>query len=168
MDKEIFRKTERSLYQYFKDKKRLGSKREEINKVQEFIDIIGTKIKKCDVSIDPYQSGNGISEMVKTSPSGSGYAEQELIKAIGDLEREYLQWEREKRKLESEERDLIYITFKLENNINLLNEECKKFLELKYKDELQNDVVADKMNMARSTFFNFRSKLVEDIANYRW
>lgn len=168
MDKELFRKTEKSLYEYFKDKKRLESKREEIKKVEEFINIIDKKIKNYDFHIDPYQGGSGNEERVQTSSSTSSYVENELIKAIDNLEREKVQWERERRKLESEERDLIYKTFKLENNIGLLNDECKKLIELKYKDGLDNDIVAYKMNMARSTFFEFRKDLIENIANYRW
>lgn len=168
MDKELFRKTEKSLYEYFKDKKRLESKREEIKQVKQFLEDIDRKIKKCDVSIDPYKGGAGEGERVQTTTSTSSYVENELIKAIDELEKEKMNWEREKRKLEGEERDLIYRTFKLENNIELLNDECKKLIKLKYDKELSNDVVADKMSMARSTFFDFRRELVENIANYRW
>ena len=169
LDKQLFKKTEGALYGYYKDKDRLEAVKKEIETAENLIELLKDKIKNCNVSIDPYQPGAGERERVQNSPSSnSSYVEKAIIKAIDDMERELVKRIRNKYKLEAEERNLLYKISKLENNIEMLNEECKKFLKLKYKDKLGMREIALEMNMSKNKVYDFRERLVEDIAQFRW
>lgn len=168
LDKQLFKKTEGALYGYFKDKDRLEAVKKEKETAENLIEHLKKNIKECNVSIDPYQPGAGEGERVQSSPSTSSYVEKEIIKAIDDMERELAKRIRSKYKLEAEERNLLYKISKLENNIEMLNEECKKFLKLKYKDKLGMREIALEMNMSKNKVYDFRERLVEDIAQFRW
>jgi len=168
LDKQLFKKTEGALYGYFKDKDKLKAVRKDIKTAENLIELLKDKIKNCNVSIDPYQPGAGEGERVQSSPSTSSYVEKEIIKAIDDMERELAKRIRSKYKLEAEERNLLYKISKLENNIEMLNDECKKFLNLKYKDKLGMREIALEMNMSKNKVYDFRERLVEDIAQFRW
>lgn len=168
MDKQLFKKTEGTLYGYFKDKDRLEAVKKEKETAENLIELLKKNIKECNVSIDPYRPGAGEGERVQSSPSTSSYVEKEIIKAIDDMERELVKRIRSKYKLEAEERNLMFKISKLENNIEMLNDECKKFLNLKYKDKLGMREIALEMNMSKNKVYDFRERLVEDIAQFRW
>lgn len=52
-------------------------------------------------------------------------------------------------------------------NINMLDEESKRFLELKYSDKAKVVAIARKMNMAEATVYRIREEIIENIANFR-
>ena len=172
MDKELFRKTEGILYGYYKDKNKLESVRKEIDTVNTLINTIENNIRSCNVKIDPYQGGMGVEEKVQTSCSNSSYVEKAIEKAIDDMEKERGQRVRKLYKLKCEERNLIYKIKKVESNIGMLNEEYKKFLELKYnvvpgiKRGMRD--IALEMNMSKNKAYDLREELVRNIAEYRW
>lgn len=172
MDRELFRKTEGMLYGYYRDKNLLESVRKEIEMVRELIKIIENNIKTCNVSIDPYQGGAGEGERVQTSSSNSSYVEKEIIKAIDDMEKEKAQRTKKLFKLLCDERNLIYKIQKVERNIGMLNDEYKKFLELKYNrlpgERMGMREIAFEMNMCKSKAYELREKLIENIAKYNW
>ena len=51
-------------------------------------------------------------------------------------------------------------------NINMLNEESKRFLELKYSDKAKVISIAQKMNMAVATVYRIIEEIVENVANF--
>ena len=51
-------------------------------------------------------------------------------------------------------------------NINMLNEDSKRFLELKYSDKAKVIAIAQKMNMAVATVYRIREEIVENVANF--
>lgn len=172
MDKELFRKTEGMLYGYYKDKNLLNALRKEIETVTSLIKSIEKNIKTCNVSIDPYQGGTGEGERVQTSSSNSSYVEKAIIKAIDDMEKEKAQRTKKLYKLLCEERNLIYKIEKVESNIGMLNDECKKFLELKYNTIPNKKIgmrdIAYEMNMSKNKAYELREELIKNIAEYRW
>lgn len=170
MDKELFRKTEGMLYGYYKDKKLLESVKKEIETVKELIKIIEKNITTCNISIDPYQSGTGEGERVQTSSNNSSYVEKAIIKAIDDMEKEKAQRTKKLYKLLCRERDLVYSIEKLDNNIGMLNDECKRFLELKYNilpgEERGIREIAFEMNMSKNRAYELREELVKNIYQF--
>lgn len=51
----------------------------------------------------------------------------------------------------------------MEFNINMLNEESKRFLELKYSDKVKVIAIAQKMNMEVATVYRIREEIIENI-----
>lgn len=51
-------------------------------------------------------------------------------------------------------------------NITMLNEESKRFLELKYSDKAKVVEISRKMNMAAATVYRIREEMIEDIENF--
>lgn len=171
MDKELFRKTEGMLYGYYRDKKRLESVKREIDTVGKLINTIEKNIKTCHFDIDPYQGGTLEGERVQTTTNTSSYVEKAIIKAIDDMEREKAQRTKKLYKLKCEERNLIYKTEKMENNIEMLNSEYKKFLELKYNvtpgEKVSMRDIALELNINKNKAYELRETLIKNIAEYR-
>lgn len=168
MDKEAYRKTEGLLYGHYRDINRLKSLEIHIQTIKDTIDKIDNKIKECDVKVDYYQSGIEITEKVQTSSQGLSYAEKEIIKGIDSLEREKAHNIRKLFKLECTERNLRNKIKKIESNINMLNEEYKKFIQLKYNKELRVREVAIEMNMSKNAAYSLKDKIIESIYSYTW
>lgn len=170
MEKELFRKTEKALYEYYKDKNVLAAVRKEIDTLNNLLKIIDKNIVTCNVNIDPYQPGMGEGERVQSSSSNSSYVEKAIIKAIDDMEKEKAQRIRKLYKLLAEERDLVYKISKIDNYINRLNDESIKFIELKYNvipnEKISMLDIAFEMNMCKTKAYELRKELIKDLATY--
>lgn len=166
MDKELFRKTEGKLYRYYESKKSLHGLSEKIARLEYHKEVIEYDIRHTNIRIDPYQNGAGINERVQTSPSGTSYAEQEMTKEIERLERERVKIVKQILKTKAKKRELENYISNMDFNINMLNEESKRFLELKYSDKAKVIAIAQKMNMAVATVYRIREEIVENIANF--
>lgn len=166
MDKELFRKTEGKLYRYYESKKHLFGLNEKIARLENHKETIEYDIRHTNIRIDPYQSGPGINERVQTSSTGTSYAEQEIINEIEKLERERVKITKQILKTKAKKRELENYISNMDFNINMLNEESKRFLELKYSDKAKVIAISHKMNMAVATVYRIREEIVENIANF--
>lgn len=166
MDKELFRKTEGKLYRYYESKKHLFGLNEKIIRLENHKETIEYDIRHTNIRVDPYQNGAGINERVQTSSTGTSYAEQEMIKEIEKLERERVKLTKQLLKTKAKKRELENYISNMEFNINMLNEESKRFLELKYSDKAKVIAISQKMNMAVATVYRIREEIVENIANF--
>lgn len=171
MNKELFRKTEGELYGYFEDIENLKRVRAEIVSLNMAIENLDKRIRECNVSIDPEQSGcMQITERVQTSSNSTSYVEREIAKAIGDMEREQGHKIRKLFKLECRERNLSYKVENMARNIDMLKEEYKKFIELKYNTVIHEKMgmrdIALELNMGKNRAYELREKLVNDIARF--
>lgn len=166
IDKELFRATEGKLYSYFRKKKEIEKLNYRIKELNEQIEEIESDIRNTNVKIDYYQPSIPITERVQTSSTGTSYAEGQIIKAINEMEKERANRIRIKLKLKAKIRETQnYITY-MEQNLESLSEENKRFIELKYGDEADMITIANKMNMARTTVYRKREELVDDIARH--
>lgn len=165
MDKDLFKKTEGKLYRYYEDLDKYKSIEAEIVLLKNIIVKLEDKIKKCDVNIDPEQRGIEISERVQTSANGISYVEREIEKAIDDMEKERAHRIKRLFKLECSARNMQYKTEKMKNNINMLNDEYKKFIELKYKEKMGMRAIALELNMSKNTAYDLRENIVNSISN---
>jgi DNA-directed RNA polymerase specialized sigma subunit len=168
MDRELFKKTEGRLYTYFRYKKEIINSKRRIEFLESKVSEIDESIKNVHkyVNIDPYQNGAGISERVQTSSTGTSYVESEMIKEVSKLEKEQCNTMKSILKLQLQKRDKEKYVQRLDTNIEMLNEEEKRFVELKYGDEKGVQEIADKLNMARATAYRKREELVENISHF--
>lgn len=168
MDKELFRKTEGKLYRYFQSKKKIYSLNNEIANMEHRKEIIEYDIKHINVTIDYYQNGTGIQERVQTSPTGSSYAEMEMCREIEKLEREHIIVTKKILKNKAKIRELESFIEHMNENIGQLQEEDKRFIELKYGDKKNLLYISIKLNMSKTTAYRKREELVENIAEYEY
>lgn len=166
MDKELFRKTEGKLYRYFNSKKKIIAINNEITNLIYHKDRVEYDIRHANVSIDYYQNGMGIQERVQTSSSGCSYAETEMCKEIEKLKREHLGLNKSILKKRAKIRRTEEFINHMDNNINQLSEEDKRFLELKYGDGKNPIQISMILNIAQATAYRKREELVETIAEY--
>ena len=164
MDKELFKKTEGRIYKYYTCKKKRHLLELEISNLERKLKEVEQDIRRANVSIDYYQNGNGITERVQSSPSGSSYAETEMCKEIGKLEIEHLNINKRILRLKAKIRELDNFIRHMDNGITNLIEEDKVFLELKYADKKSLLYISIKMNMSKTTAYRKREELVQKIA----
>lgn len=168
MDKELFRKTESRLYRYFRYKKEIVNSKRRIEFLQNKINEIDYSIKNVHkyINVDPYQNGAGISERVQTSSTGTSYVEAEMIKEVSKLEREQCAMFKNVLKLEVKIREKESYIRNMDTNIEMLNEEDKRFIELKYGDEKEVPYIAMQLNIAQATAYRRREELIKNIADF--
>ena len=54
----------------------------------------------------------------------------------------------------------------MEFNINMLNEEDKRFIQLKYEDKINMPEVATRLNISQATTYRKREELVKNISQF--
>lgn len=165
-DRELFRRTEKRLYDYFNKDNVIKKKEELIALYKSQLKELESDIKNNNVKLDSGLKSIGYDEKVQTSTNGTSFMEQELIKGITRLEKEWSFKQNKIEQVKKEIRDIKELAITIESNINMLNEEDKKFIELKYKERLEVQVIAMKLNMSPATAFRLRKKLVYDIVNW--
>lgn len=166
MDKELFRKTEGKLYRYYESKKKIYRIKEDIARLEREIETIEYDIRHSNVIIDYYQNGTGIQERVQSSSTGTSYAEAEMCKQIERLEKEHIDKAKKVLKNRSKIRDMERYIDYMDRNIRMLQEEDKRFLELKYGDKKNILQISMRLNIAQATAYRKREELVEAIAEY--
>lgn len=166
MDKELFRKTEGKLYRYYESKKKIYSIKEDILRLEREVRTIEYDIRHSNVIIDYYQNGTGIQERVQSSATGTSYAENEMCKQIERLEKEHVDKTKKILKNRSKIREMERYIDYMDRNIRMLQEEDKRFIELKYGDKKNILQISMRLNMAQATAYRKREELVEAVAEY--
>ncbi len=168
MDKDLFRKTESRIYRYFRYKRDILNSKRRIEFLESEVKEIDDSIRNVHkyINVDPYQNGAGLSERVQTSTNGTSYVESEMIKEVSKLEKEQCDIMKSILKQQSKIREKEAYIKSMDANIEMLNEEDKRFVELKYGDEEEVPAIADKLNMARATAYRKREDLIENISRF--
>lgn len=166
MSRDRFKKTEDKLYNYFNKEKKIATLNYRIELLKKQIDKINQELKECDVSIEVESGSQGFEERVQTSSDGTSYAEREVIR-ITDLKlkrkkSKEIEIEELKEKIENIELDNSI----LEYNLQYINEEWYKLLELKYKFKKNETQISLEMNISQSQVNKIKQKAIADIM--RW
>lgn len=167
MDKDLFKKTEASLYRYFEYRKEIIRLKNKIQYQRDRLKKIELDIKNANVTIDYYQNGIGLSERVQTSPSGSSFAEEQICNEISKLEKEHLIINKKIFKNNHKIRELEEYVDNMKNNIDSLNEEDKRYVELKYGDKKSPVFISRSLNIAQATSYRKREEIIKIIAEYK-
>lgn len=166
IDKETFRKTERKLYNYYEQEEVIKSIEYRIEKLKNQVKQIEQDIKNNNVVIEEESRSITYEERVQTSSNGTSYVERELVRAVERLEREKDYKLAKISDLKTEIREIEDTSAAIEYNIGMLSKEDLNFIELKYKVKLSVEEVSDELNLSRSTGYNKRERLVNNIANW--
>ena len=170
MDKELFDKTEDQLKRYYRYKKQINKKYRKVEMLEEQIKAIDNQIRNVHnyISLDVFPPGSGVGERVQASISGSSYMEKQMEQEVTKLEKRKVEKIKQKIKAESKIMDMQSFIRIMDTNIEMLNEEDKRFIELKYGDEKEVPYIAMQLNMAQATAYRHREELVENIADSMW
>lgn len=164
--KREFKIIEDKLYNFFNKEKKIAALRYQIEILRKQIDRLDKDLRECNITIEIESSSLGFEERVQTSSNGTSYAEREVIR-ITDLK---LKRKAEK-EVEIEEFLALIDKIELDNaileyNLQFINEEWHKLLELKYKDKKSEQQIAIEMNMSQSQVNKIKQKVIFDIK--RW
>lgn len=168
MKEEItFRNMERMLYNYFIKDEIIKSKKELIQMLEKQIDKLEEQIKTNNVKIEPeLNMGISYDEKVQTSTDGTSYAEKAVIRAVEGLEMDKAEKLEEIFKLEKDIMDIERESKIIELNVGMLSEEDKRFIEMKYKERMSVEEIAERINLSRTAGYNKRDKIVENIIHW--
>ena len=160
MNKEIFKRTENKLYNYYKEKKMMYTLKDNIINLEKRLEEIKEDIKYINVSVDDYKSA-GFNERVQTSLKAGSVFENQICAEIGKLEQEYTFMLRKILKAKRQLRESKNNIKNFNNKLEMLEEEEKKFLELKYSSKASMTAISRTLNIAEITAYRKR----EDILN---
>ena len=166
MSRDRFKKTEDKLYNYFNKEKKIATLNYRIELLKKQIDKINQELKECDVSIEVESGSQGFEERVQTSSDGTSYAEREVIR-ITDLKlKRKLSKEIEIEEIKEEIENIELDNSILEYNLQFINKEWYKLLELKYKFKKNETQISLEMNISQSQVNKIKQKAIADIR--RW
>lgn len=166
MDKEIFRRTERKLYNYFRKDKKINSIKKKIELLNIQIGDIEKKLKEVNINIPEESRSITYEERVQSSGDCTSYAEKTLMRITDNLLNEKVRKLEEISELEENIRTIQANNIIIENNIKDIREEDREFLKTKYDKELPDWEVGLNLSMSQSNVSRRRQRLVENVANW--
>lgn len=164
--KREFKIIEDKLYNFFNKEKKIAALRYQIEILRKQIERLDKDLRECNITIEIESSSPSFEERVQSSSDGTSYAEREVIR-ITDLK---LKRKAEK-EVEIEEFLALIDKIELDNaileyNLQFINEEWYKLLELKYKYKNSEVQISLEMNISQSQVNKIKQKVIEDIR--RW
>ena len=161
-----FKKIEEMLYNYFNKEKRIDALKHQIKILDKQIEKIDNDLRTCNITLEEESSSPSFDERVQTSSDGISYAEREVMR-ITDLKI------KRKHEKELEKEELLGLIDKieldnaiLEYNIQSLNPEWYKLIELKYKFKKKEQQISEELNISQSQVNRIKQKIIADIN--RW
>ena len=166
IEKALFRKTEKRLYNYFKKDKKINNLTYKIDLLINQCEDIDLKLKNNEFSIPAQSLSMQYGEKVQTSNDCTSYVERAAIRIAEDLLREKSRKKEEINKLEKEIRNIEAENIIIEKNLKDIKEEDLKFLKLKYKEELKDWQIAAKLCVSQSSITRNRQRLIESVSSW--
>ena len=163
---DIFRNTERKLYNYFNMENLLHSYINKITDLKNRIKRIDERLMHTDISIDVDIQAIAYNERVQTSSTGVGYAEQQLMLKTEILLNEKARLETEIVDLEIRRDRIKSDNIIIDENIITLRNELKTFLEYKYKNKKSNKQIALEMHMSEATITRTKRQALKVISSW--
>lgn len=166
MSRDKFKKTEDKLYNYFNKEKKIATLNYRIEVLKKQIDKINQELRECDINIEIESSSPAFEERVQTSSDGTSYAEREVIRITELKLKRKVSKEIEIEELKEEIENIELDNSILEYNLQYINEEWYKLLELKYKFKKNETQISLEMNISQSQVNKIKQKAIADIR--RW
>ncbi|MGL4760395.1 MAG: hypothetical protein ACRCWG_02970 [Sarcina sp.] len=166
MREDIFRKTEKKLYNYFDKDKLIKSYKHKIECLLKYKEELEEKVKTADVEINTDIKAISYEERVQSSSDGVGYAERMMIEMVDNLINEKSRVKKEISDLETRIRRLELNNQIIEENITMLKVELKGFITNKYKEKKSNREIAISMNMSEATITRVKKQALKVIDSW--
>lgn len=166
MKENIFRKTERRLYNYFNKDKLINSYRDKINYLTNYIKELDYKIKNIDIEINTDIRAISYDEKVQSSLDSSSYIEKIMVEMIDNLICEKYRVKKEIAELETRIKRLEADNKIIESNITMLKDDFQKFINNKYREQKSNREIALEMNMSEASITRLKKQALKVIENW--
>ncbi len=166
------------VYQYYQDKKSIDMIKYDIltlenkkNKLEYILKTTDTEAMLNLLGEDNDYSPDikGISYdgiKVQTSRSNTSYFEKEMMVLIGQVEKEYKDTNKKIIKLKVELTEKESKVEKVEYVLNQLDEESKKYIELRYGEKASYYTIAYELNIGKSTAERRKQSIIEKIGSF--
>ncbi|AAK79878.1 DNA-directed RNA polymerase specialized sigma subunit [Clostridium acetobutylicum] len=164
MDKEIFKTTERKIYNYFKKDRVINSLKHKASILKRQVDQIEQQLKTTDIEIPEESRAITYEERVQTSSTGESYAERTLMNII---QKKIIERDRKKEEIadiEEQIRNIEVDSVIIGDNIESLHQYLYEPLILKYKEELPDWVVGNRLHISQSQVSRRRKKAIKKVA----
>ncbi|KOY64220.1 hypothetical protein [Clostridium sporogenes] len=166
MNKETFKKTERMLYVYYRNLKEIEKLSYMCCRLEQQKERIKRDIQETNIEIEEENISISYSERVQTS-NISSHCDREIEHQITKLENEWKLIRKKILKNRAKIRQLERETASINYNINMLSEEAKEFVKLKYKECRSVPCIAEMMYAgARATAYRKREEILESINQF--
>ena len=166
MRDDIFRKTEKKLYNYFDKDRLINSYKNKIIYLSKYEIELEEKIVNTDIEINVDIKAISYEERVQSSSAGIGYAEKVMIEMIDNLIKEKYRVKKEILDLETRIRRLESNNQIIEENIIMLKSDFTKFITNKYKEKKSNKEIAVSMNMSEATITRVKKQALKVIDSW--
>lgn len=170
MQEQLLKKTENQLYRYFEYKRKIRQSERRVEDLDEQIRNIDNQMRNVHkyIHLDTMPPSVGCGERVQTSISGTSYMEKQMEQEVTKLEKRKIQKIRSKIKTENKIADMTSYIRSMDNNIEYLSEEDKRFIEYFYGAKKKIPFIAMQLNLSIPTAYRKRDDLVRNIADLMW
>ncbi|GAA0735599.1 hypothetical protein [Clostridium oceanicum] len=165
INKDTLKKVEDRLYKYYRQLKWIDKLEYVCRELEEQKGKIRKDITETNISLEEESISIAYEERVQNSYSCSSYAENEVIRQINNLEKEWKYVRNKLLKKKAKIRELEREVAPLKYNIDMLTEESKKFIEWKYAECKSTDWISIQLyGGVRSTAYRRHEEIIKDIA----
>lgn len=168
MEDELFRKTEGQLYRYYRYKNKIQKQIRKVEILEQQIQDLDNQMRNVHkyINLDTMPPGTGISDGVQSSISGSSYMEKQMEREVDKLEKRKVEKIKSKLKTEAKIMDMQSFIRIMDTNIEMLEEEDKRFVEYFYGTKKKIPYIAMQLNLSVPTCYRHREELVKNIADF--
>lgn len=165
MKKESIKFTEEKIKEYFNIEEKIALIKNLIISLEEKKEILEDKNKNLKLDFDIDIKSITIDDMPKGSGDGTSYFESNIMKQIQVNEKMIKNIEEEILNQKDEIFRLEIKNAKMRNIINILRDDYKQMLELRYKKQETETYIADKLNLSKSQYHILRKRTVQSVYN---
>ncbi|MBU3102969.1 hypothetical protein [Clostridium gasigenes] len=168
MKNEKFKLIEKTLYEFYEDQKSIKTIEREIYNLKAQYEEIGETLRSSRFNIEEQSSSPDFSEKVQSSSDCTSYVEKQMIKRVEILQREQQLILDKEVEREGKLRAIRRSSEGMKANIEMLSEEYKTFIKLKYAEKKAIEQIYPEINKSRSLTFELRGKIIEEIARWEY
>lgn len=165
MKKESIKFTEEKIKEYFNIEEKIALIKNLIISLEEKKEILEEKNKNLKLDFDIDIKSITIDDMPKGSGDGTSYFESNIMKQIQVNEKMIKNIEEDILNQKDEIFRLEIKNAKMRNIINILRDDYKQMLELRYKKQETETYIADKLNLSKSQYHILRKRTVQSVYN---
>lgn len=165
MKKESIKFTEEKIKEYFNIEEKIALIKNLIISLEEKKEILEDKNKNLKLDFDIDIRSITIDDMPKGSGDGTSYFESNIMKQIQVNEKMIKNIEEDILNQKDEIFRLEIKNAKMRNIINILRDDYKQMLELRYKKQETETYIADKLNLSKSQYHILRKRTVQSVYN---
>lgn len=168
MEDKLFQKTESQISRYYEYKSKIQKFRRKVDDLEDQIISLDNQMRSVHkyINLDTMPPGAGCGERVQSSIFGTSYMEKQMEQEVTKLEKRKIEKIKAKIKTENKIADMQSFIRIMDTNIEMLEEEDKRFVEYFYGGKKKIPYIAMQLNLSVPTCYRHREELVKNIADF--